>query len=78
MKLTKKFQGLLPVCVLLASAACADAANTLFNPGDLILFFQKPGSNNTVYVGLGNAALNFRGAAAGTDGATSVTNIINI
>ena len=32
------------------------AANNFFAAGDLILFFQKLGDSNTVYVSLGNAA----------------------
>lgn len=80
MKFTKRLQSLLPAFALLTSAGYSEAANTLFNPGDLILFFQKPGSNNTVYVGLGSAATLYRGSAAGTagDAALSNTNIVNI
>ena len=80
MKLTKRLRTLLPAGILLGVATCSHAANTLFNPGDLILFFQKPGSNNTVYVGLGSAANDFRGSAAGTTGDSGLTktNIVNI
>ncbi len=53
------------------------AANSLYAPGDLVLFFQKTGSSNTVYANLGNAAT-FRGIAAGTAGATNSINFLNI
>jgi len=46
--------------------------------GDLILFFQKPGDNNTVYVNLGKAATLFRGAASGPSAAQQRLNFINI
>lgn len=80
MKFKRRLQNLLPACILAGSAGISGAANTLFDPGDLILFFQKPGSNNTVYVGLGSAADNFRGTSAGTIGNEGLTrtNIINI
>ncbi len=45
----------------------AIAQNTLFTPGDLVLCFQKEGGSNTVYARIGNAAIKFRGAAAGPD-----------
>jgi hypothetical protein len=43
------------------------AANSFYAPGDLVLFFQKEGSSNTIYANLGNAATQFRGAAAGVN-----------
>ena len=46
--------------------------------GDLILFFQKPGDTDTVYVKLGNAATLYRGAESGPSAARQVLNIINI
>lgn len=54
------------------------AANTLYAPGDLLLYFQQQGGTNTVYVNLGNAATDFRGAAAGVAGGTSKINFMNI
>jgi len=56
-------------------ALAADNAN--FKPGDLVLFFQKEGSTNTIYVSLGDTALNFRGAAAGP-GAPNKIDFINV
>lgn len=50
----------------------AFAQNANHAPGDLVMFFQKTGSTNTVYARLGNAAVNFRGAAAGPDVANQV------
>lgn len=41
--------------------------NPAYAPGDLVLFFQKPGDDDTVYVNLGKAATEFRGGAAGPD-----------
>lgn len=66
--------------ILTLAATPVQAANTFYDPGDLILFFQKPGSNNTVYVSLGNAANNYRGLVAGTTGdyALHKTDILNI
>jgi hypothetical protein len=46
--------------------------------GDLMLFFQKPGDTDTVYVNLGNAATLYRGAAIGPTAAKQALNIINI
>ena len=46
--------------------------------GDLMLFFQKPGDTDTVYVNLGNAATLYRGAATGPTAAKQALNIINI
>jgi len=48
-----------------------------YSAGDLVLFFQKPGSSSTVYARLGNAATDFRGPAAGADAADKV-NFLNI
>lgn len=54
-----------------AAALClttnAWSQNANYAPGDLVLFFQKQGSTNTVYVNLGAAATQFRGDAAGPD-----------
>lgn len=54
------------------------AQNTFYADGDLVLFFQRPGSNNTIYVSLGNAANLYRGSAAGPTADRQVINIINI
>jgi hypothetical protein len=69
------------VATLLALAgASANAANTFFATGDLILFFQKPGDSDTVYVAMGSAPLNYRGSFAGTSGDAGITrsNIVNL
>ena len=57
----------------LLAAFTANAANSFYAPGDLVLFFQKEGSTNTVYANLGNAATLYRGTAAGSaDGTNSI------
>ena len=56
----------------------AKGANTLYAPGDLVLYFQQQGGANTVYVNVGNAATNFRGAAAGAADGGYNLNFINI
>lgn len=56
----------------------ASAANTFYDVGDLVLYFQKPGNANIVYVGLGDAATEFRGAAAGPTADRNRLNILNI
>jgi hypothetical protein len=66
-----------------ALALCAgslQAANTLYSPGDLVLFFQQQGGLNTVYVNLGQAATLYRGTLPGTVGDQDLTktNIVNI
>jgi hypothetical protein len=65
---------------LALAGASANAANTFFATGDLILFFQKPGDTDTVYVAMGSAPLNYRGGFAGTTGDHSLTrsNIVNL
>jgi hypothetical protein len=71
-------------CALLAAsssmlmASSASAANSLFAVGDLMLTFQKGGNSNTVYASLGNAALNYRGAALGPDAAKNNINFMDI
>ncbi len=60
------------VAVCLAATA-ANAQNTNYSPGDLVLFFQKQGGGNTIYANLGNAAIKYRGGATGSaDGANQV------
>lgn len=56
----------------------AHAANSFYDIGDLVLHFQKVGSSNVVYVGLGDAATEFRGAAAGPTADRNRLNILNI
>lgn len=58
----------------LAALLCESAAaqNPNHTPGDLVLFFQKEGSTNTVYASLGNTATVFRGASAGPDAPNQV------
>lgn len=55
------------VFALGSSLAVNAQNNPAYAPGDLVLFFQKPGDDDTVYVNLGKAATEFRGSAAGTD-----------
>ncbi len=52
--------------------------NPFFAAGDLILHFQKPGDDDTVFVGLGSAATLYRGAAAGPTADRQALNIVNI
>ena len=54
------------------------AQNSFYAPGDLVLFFQKPGDQDTIFVGLGNAATLYRGAAAGPTADRQALNIVNI
>lgn len=54
------------------------AQNPFFDAGDLILFFQKPGNNNTIYVGLGSATSLYRGTASGPDAGLQQLNIVNL
>lgn len=77
-----KFKSLLLVAAAGMSLASNEvqAANSFYAPGDLVLFFQKQGSTNTVYANLGNAATLYRGASAGTLGDQDLTktNILNL
>lgn len=75
MKLNSKRLLLIAAAGLQLAGNQARAANTFYAPGDLVLFFQKQGSTNTVYANLGNAATLYRGAAAGTASDGSLTNI---
>lgn len=72
-------------CTLLAvllgtgfSLTSLQAQNTFFAPGDLVLYFQKPGDDDTIFVGLGNAATLYRGTAAGPTADRQALNIVNI
>lgn len=65
--------------VLMLSAVTGRAQNNPnYTPGDLVLFFQNPGgaigSTNQVFASLGNTALVFRDATAGS----TLSSIINI
>jgi hypothetical protein len=60
------------------SAAQLHAQNTFFDTGDLILFFQKPGDDDTIYVGLGAARTLYRGTEAGPTADRQALNIVNI
>ena len=55
----------------------AQAANTAYAPGDLVLYFQQEGGTNTVYVNLGSAT-QYRGTAAGVADGTNALNITNL
>lgn len=70
---------LLALVAFAVAALPVKEAAAQFANGDLVLFFQDPngGSGNTVYVNLGNAATNYRGAATGPDVANAI-NITNI
>ena len=62
---------------LAISAGAASAQNANYAPGDLVLFFQKEGSINTLYANLGASTTFYRGSATGPDVA-NILNIINI
>ncbi|MFA7345271.1 MAG: PEP-CTERM sorting domain-containing protein [Terrimicrobiaceae bacterium] len=49
---------------LAISALSANAANSFYTPGDLVLYFQQEGDTDTVYVSLGNTATVFRNATS--------------
>ena len=69
------------LAVLASGIICmsgVNAQNANFAQGDLVLFFQKPGNNNTVYVGLGNAATAFRGTESGPTVDRQALNLVNI
>jgi uncharacterized membrane protein len=63
-------------CALQASKVLAQNPN--FNTGDLVLYFQKPGDEDTIYVSLGSAALLYRGSEPGPSAAQQKLNIVNI
>jgi len=66
--------GALAVCL---TCTAVQAQNTFYAPGDLVLYFQKEGSSNTVYANLGSAA-GFRGTAAGAADGTNRIDFLNI
>ena len=63
---------------LLSAIPATAATYTGYSPGNLIVFFQKEGGNQTVYADLGNAATLYRGAAAGVADGVNSFNIVNI
>jgi hypothetical protein len=67
------------VAALTAAADTAQAQNTNYTPGDLVLFFQNPGgatgSDQQVFASLGNTATSFRQAFVDQ---ANLVNIINI
>lgn len=69
MSMTKPF---LVAAIALAGAGTSLAQNPAYAPGDLVLYFQKLGTNAVVYANLGNTATLYRGAAAGPDAANSI------
>ena len=78
----KQIQTKLRVLALAAGSlaitmAGANAANSSYAAGDLVLYFQQEGSNNTIYADLGNAATLFRGTATGPDAANRI-GIVNL
>lgn len=78
MKQTINYRAFIVACSsLLAAFPVSAATNPYFSAGDLMLYFQKEGSTNTVYADLGNAATVFRGTAAGPDAANQV-NFLNV
>jgi len=77
MKNKFKHCALLTAVTSVVSVFSATAANTFYAAGDLMLFFQKEGSSNTVYADLGSAA-GFRGTAAGAADGTNSINFLNI
>lgn len=60
------------------SQGILQAQNPFYEPGDLILFLQKPGSTDSIFVSLGSAANLYRGAAAGPTADRQEIDIINI
>lgn len=72
-------RSILSICALAAGmTSAAFAQNPAYAPGDLVLCFQKEGSNNTLYANLGNAAKLFRGAAAGPADGVNKVNFLDI
>jgi hypothetical protein len=63
---------------LAISMAGANAANSFYAAGDLVLFFQQDGGTQTVYANLGNAATLYRGAATGAAGGTNSLNFLDL
>lgn len=65
--------------LLLAGATGLRADNTFYAPGDLMLYFQElNATGKTIYVSLGSAANDFRGAATGTAGQPNAIDISDL
>jgi hypothetical protein len=78
--ITKNIPRLLLSC-LFGSGLCLSqlqAQNTNYAVGDLMLYFQKDGGTETVYVALGSAALLYRGNAPGPNAELERLDIVNI
>jgi hypothetical protein len=73
MKLKNKLAAMLVASGSLVAATTSNAAS--YVAGDLVLFFFQENGSQTVYVNLGQA-YTYRGAAAGSQDATAVTNIL--
>jgi hypothetical protein len=73
MKLKNKLAAMLMASGSLVAASTSNAAS--YAAGDLVLFFFQESGSQTVYVNLGQA-YTYRGAAAGSQDATAVTNIL--
>ena len=73
MKLKNKLAAMLVASGSLVAASTSNAAS--YAAGDLVLFFFQENGSETVYVNLGQA-YTYRGAAAGSQDATAVTNIL--
>jgi hypothetical protein len=73
MKLKNKLAAMLVASGSLVAATTSNAAS--YVAGDLVLFFFQESGSQTVYVNLGQA-YTYRGAAAGSQDATAVTNIL--
>lgn len=78
MKQSFKRNVLIVASASLLATFSATAANSFYNPGDLVLTFQQEGGTNTVYANLGNAATAFRGAAAGASGGVNSINFLDL
>ena len=72
------FYNSLVACVagMMSLPMLAQANNPNYAPGDLVMFFQEEGGTKTVYVKIGQTALDFRGATAGADAPNKI-NIID-
>jgi hypothetical protein len=73
MKLKNKLAAMLVASGSLVAASTSNAAS--YVAGDLVLFFFQENGSQTVYANLGQA-YTYRGAAAGSQDATAVTNIL--
>jgi hypothetical protein len=72
MKLNNKLAAMLVASMSLAASPSHAAS---YVAGDLVLFFFQEGGSETVYVNLGQA-YTYRGAAAGSQDATAIGNIL--